>query len=243
MNEPSTNIANTRLEQAREAAKLGHYAQALEGFQWFWDHALEHAPSMSGVRGSFFLADWWALARDYAPAKQMLEDLCDQVERELLTTPTRELLGDLSSLTQRFEQPQRFVEALRAIEPHWDALELKPHNHFWTDIARAQDWALLRRLPPSPIVEIELVVEVYEVGCDYWRRRDHLQDVSWELLMNEQAICNTNDLLAALIAADMPELQRELCEQIAPLEYDWWIEATIKAARGYGRLDLMDVLE
>lgn len=241
MSEPSANIAKARLEQAREATKLGHYAQALDGFQWFWDHALEHAPSMSGVRASFFLADWWKLASAYAPAMQALEACCDQVEHALLAAPTRDLLIDLSSLTQRFDQPQRFVDALRAIEPHWDALGLKPHNHFWPDIARAQDWPLFRQLPPSVAVEVELAVEVYEVGCEYWRRRDYLQDVSWELLMNEQAIRNTDELLAALIDAQMLDLQRELCEQVAQLEHQWWIEATIKTVRGYGRLDLIDV--
>lgn len=241
MNASLPNIAQERLTQAREDAEQGRYAEALEGFQWFWEHALEHAPSMSGVRTSFFLADWWSLAEVYAPAMQALEACCDQVERELLGSPTRELLGELSSLTERLGQPQRFASSLRTLDAYWDELELTPHNHFWGTLAIAHDWALIRRLPPSPQVELELAVEIYQLGCNYWRRRDP-HDVPWESLMTEQAIRSTTKLLDTLINAQLLEQQRELCEHIAQLEHDWWIDAMIQAVRGYERQDLLDIL-
>lgn len=242
MNEPSIQHAAARLEQAREDAKQGRYAEALDGFQWFWDHALEHDLEMVGVRGSYLLGYWSELARDYSPAMQALYATCDKLEQALLATPDLQLLGDLSSITTLVEQPQRFVDVLYKLEAHWDELELRPHNHFWQPIADVSDWALFQTLPPSVSVELELAVESYELSREYMALV--LPDLeSWEQGMRASISAQSTRLLAALIDAALPDLQRELCEQIAQLGHQWWIEATIEAARGYGRQDLIDVLE
>ncbi|NCT84705.1 MAG: hypothetical protein GXC94_16280 [Comamonadaceae bacterium] len=56
------------LQAARRDALEGRLAEAAEKHLWFHEHVLERQPSMMGVRLSFALADWVALARRYPPA-------------------------------------------------------------------------------------------------------------------------------------------------------------------------------
>ena len=60
------------LNRARTAAAAGRHADALRDLLWFHEHALEHQPSLYGVRLSFALGAWKDLATIYPPAMQAL---------------------------------------------------------------------------------------------------------------------------------------------------------------------------
>ncbi|MFT7772417.1 hypothetical protein [Roseateles sp.] len=60
------------LQAARRDASEGRLAEAAEKHLWFHEHVLEREPSMRGVRLSFALADWVALARRYPAAMAQL---------------------------------------------------------------------------------------------------------------------------------------------------------------------------
>lgn len=68
---PDTS-AQQVLRDAREDASAGRLAEAAEKHLWFHEHVLERRPSMVGVRLSFALHDWVALARRYPPAMAQL---------------------------------------------------------------------------------------------------------------------------------------------------------------------------
>src|SRR5712691_4761867 len=46
------------LRDARDAARRGAHAEALEKYLWFHHHALEHRPSLTGVRLSYAISEW-----------------------------------------------------------------------------------------------------------------------------------------------------------------------------------------
>ncbi len=60
------------LTRARTAAAAGRHAEALRDLLWFHEHALDHQPSLYGVRLSFALGAWKELADTYPPAKRAL---------------------------------------------------------------------------------------------------------------------------------------------------------------------------
>jgi len=62
------------LDSARDNARNGRHAEALEDFIWFHDNALKHAPNLRGVRSSFALLYWHDLARGYPPAGAALHE-------------------------------------------------------------------------------------------------------------------------------------------------------------------------
>jgi|GEM_PF-1496672 len=68
---PDTS-AQQVLRDARQDAAEGRLAEAAEKHLWFHEHVLERRPSMVGVRLSFALNDWVALARRYPPAMTQL---------------------------------------------------------------------------------------------------------------------------------------------------------------------------
>ncbi|HEY1130986.1 MAG TPA: hypothetical protein VGF12_16385 [Roseateles sp.] len=68
---PATS-ARQVLQDARQDAAAGRLAEAAEKHLWFHEHVLEREPSMVGVRLSFALHDWVALARRYPPAMAQL---------------------------------------------------------------------------------------------------------------------------------------------------------------------------
>ena len=51
------------LDYARKLHDEGRHQEALERYVWFHDNALDHAPSMYGVRLSFALSDWENLGK------------------------------------------------------------------------------------------------------------------------------------------------------------------------------------
>ena len=64
-----------RLTAGESATREGRYADALREFIWFHDHALEHRPSLYGVRLSFALASWMDLAKFFPEARTELESI------------------------------------------------------------------------------------------------------------------------------------------------------------------------
>jgi hypothetical protein len=65
------------LMAAREDASAGRLADAAEKHLWFHEHVLEREPSMVGVRLSFAMHDWAALAHRYPPAMAQLTAVRD----------------------------------------------------------------------------------------------------------------------------------------------------------------------
>ena len=69
--------------QAREDAKNGRYAEALQGYQWYHDNALQIDPNLRGVRLSFALSDWKQLGDIYPPALAALHATLERNEQQL----------------------------------------------------------------------------------------------------------------------------------------------------------------
>ena len=66
VNEPANDM-QVYLNETQELVRQQRYAEALERFLWFHDHALEHNPGMAGVRLSFALSYWKNLGDVYPP--------------------------------------------------------------------------------------------------------------------------------------------------------------------------------
>jgi len=61
------------LNQAENDARAGRYADALAKHVWFHENVLKFDPAMYGVRLSFALSSWKALADSYPPALEKLK--------------------------------------------------------------------------------------------------------------------------------------------------------------------------
>lgn len=75
--------ANERLDKARADVQAGRYEEALRGYIWFHDHALEERRSLYGVRLSYALDEWVELGRLYPPAMHELKAKRDEKSAQL----------------------------------------------------------------------------------------------------------------------------------------------------------------
>ncbi len=71
------------LQKTKQLVRQHKDKEALERFIWFHEHALEHEPSMSGVRLSFALSAWRDLGEVYPPAKKALLDTRDRATLQI----------------------------------------------------------------------------------------------------------------------------------------------------------------
>lgn len=69
---------DARLTLASELTRAGRYDEAITEHVWLWEHMLEHAPSMYGVRKSFFARDLTTLVNAYAPARAAISAMRDR---------------------------------------------------------------------------------------------------------------------------------------------------------------------
>lgn len=143
--------AGARLAAARLAANEGRHEEALREYQWFHAHALDESRSWYGVRLSYALIEWADLGRQYAPARQALEELRGHKTALLLAGQgDRQLFHEVEAihdaLGERGHTHRLFVE-LEKLAPE---LAKSCADHALTAIIEAGDFALAERLLPEP---------------------------------------------------------------------------------------------
>src|SRR3954468_1636881 len=107
---------SARLQRGQEAAAAGRYEDALRDYIWFHEHALEHEPSLYGVRLSFALWYWIELPDDYPGARTALKRIRDEKTTRLLNGDTnRDLFPDVQSINERLENDEATYELFTAL--------------------------------------------------------------------------------------------------------------------------------
>lgn len=105
------------LQETRRITKAGQYEEALGRQVWFHYHALEHQPSMAGVRLSFALSDWVRLGKKYPPALEKLKAIRDEKEALIKNGEgSFELFHDVSSINRELKEDQRTLTLFKEVE-------------------------------------------------------------------------------------------------------------------------------
>jgi hypothetical protein len=140
-----------RLQRGQEAAAAGRYEAALRDYIWFHEHALEHRPSLYGVRLSFALWYWMELAKEYPKARSALERIRDEkTERLLNGEATRDLFHDVESINESLESDQATYELFAAIEKANPEFASLCADLAMAAIVKAKDFKMARHYVPSP---------------------------------------------------------------------------------------------
>src|SRR6188508_1708481 len=99
------------LHSAARDTRAGSHAQALAKFLWFHNNALRHRPSLGGVRLSFALSYWTALASVYPPARGAFIRTRDEAEAAFRRDPSSlELFHDLAFFNERLGDGARTAD-------------------------------------------------------------------------------------------------------------------------------------
>ena len=105
-------------DEANNLTQRGRYEEALQRYLWYYNHALEYEPSMSGVRLSFLLSDWTELARRYPKAKNALVEIRDHDAQEFMEGRGYfALFMDLNAVNGYLQEDDATIEVFK----HMDA--------------------------------------------------------------------------------------------------------------------------
>ncbi len=104
------------LSTTRQLTRAGEYAEALERHIWFHENVLDHQPSMYGVRLSFALSNWNALADKYPPAMEALLELRDNTEAAVRESGDFEMFHDLYALNRQLDNVQNTIEVFEYLD-------------------------------------------------------------------------------------------------------------------------------
>src|SRR5262249_31057731 len=115
-----TNDPRQILREARNAARRGAHAEALEKYLWFHHHALEHDSALAGVRLSYAVSEWVELSKVYPPALEALESLQS---------------GTLTSLRRRSNDRKQFHD-FASINEHLGRFDLT--SDLFSEVAESE---------------------------------------------------------------------------------------------------------
>lgn len=140
-----------RLQRGQEAAAAGRYEEALRDYIWFHEHALEHEPSLYGVRLSFALWYWMELASEYPQARAALKRIRDEKTARVLGGEThRDLFHDVGSINEKLENEEATYELFAALDKAKPDFAAVCADLAMPAIVKAEDFEMARRYAPSP---------------------------------------------------------------------------------------------
>jgi len=105
------------LRDTEALIKQGEYEKALERTLWFHDNALEHEPSMSGVRLSFAMGDWMDLAEKYPPALKAMQKVRDEKTLKLKSGEGNfNLFMDVNAFNRTLKEEDKTIALFRLLD-------------------------------------------------------------------------------------------------------------------------------
>lgn len=105
------------LTDTQKMVSQGKYEEALKRHIWFHKHALEHRPSMYGVRLSFALSYWKSLGEVYPPAKKALVDIRDRKTRQIENgSGNFPLFHDVTSINRTLREGNKTIKLFEYLD-------------------------------------------------------------------------------------------------------------------------------
>lgn len=143
------------LLSARQAGLEGNHEEALRGFIWFHEHALEHDPAYYGVRLSFALGFWLELGEVYPKAIDALKEIRDNKTQILLMgNGDRELFHDVEAINESLEEGSSTYELFKQMVVASPALAQDCAELAMRAIVKCGDYSLAHQYMGDPYENI-----------------------------------------------------------------------------------------
>lgn len=147
-----TNPVRLRMEEARSLLEAGDLEAATVDYLWLWSHALEHAPSLKGVRLSYLAREAGELCEQHPPARAAFASLRDAIPTPPHDLPPggptfsdwvtlHEIIDERQTVLRWFDETSAPIGLRAAIDLEGCIAEL---------LVAGDRWAQLSRLYPDP---------------------------------------------------------------------------------------------
>lgn len=150
------------LMDTKEMVKAGKNQEALERHVWFHEHVLEKEPAMSGVRLSFALADWKALANVYPPALTELRATRDRAVSLIKSDGGNpRLFADVKALNRTLSEPDKTIEVFEMLLAKYPESARSNWHYAKDEIFTAKRYDIVRKFVGNPVREYTMLVSNY----------------------------------------------------------------------------------
>ena len=149
---PSQPDPRAILREAEDDARHHRYAAALAKHLWFHHNALRYAPSLSGFRVSFALADWRDLGEAYPPALVALrQERDDAIARFRQETPGGlQDFHDFVAINDILNERTRTIAVFKVLDQRNAAAAAQVFTVARESLVRAKEYVLCGKyLKPS----------------------------------------------------------------------------------------------
>lgn len=104
------------MEDTDDLINMGEYEEALERTIWFHNHSIEHQKSISAVRLSFAIHDWYDFGTKYPPAMDALIKVRDEKTKTILSGfGTYDLFDDVSAINGVLSEDAKTISLFKKI--------------------------------------------------------------------------------------------------------------------------------
>jgi len=162
------------LQEARDDAAAGRYADALDKQLWFHNEALKIERGFGGVRLSFALAQWRNLGRDYPPALDALKNVRDQASIEVRTARRPfDAFHDLSSINSVLGEEARTAELFAWLDANRPEVAKQTYSVAQNSLIATRNYALCGKYL-SGAAETDRIVAMHRLNRGMASRDERL---------------------------------------------------------------------
>ena len=180
------DILNT-LRDAQLAHKAGDFINALNFYEFFFNHALDDDPyALYGVRLSYCLDGWGELALIFPGAKQRLEQKQNELLNHYLSQKNVEVFHDyycVSKVLNKHKEALNTFCELFSTQPKSAERLVK---YVWDDLIVAKKWQVCSDLLTQPSQKIDELFAIYDEA-----QKLKLSNASFDKVEFEHHLINT----------------------------------------------------
>lgn len=205
------------LEDAQLAHKAGDFVNALKFYEHFFDHALDDDPyALYGVRLSYCLDGWSALAKEFVGAKNRLQEKQHEALTAYHANKQPETFHDYYAISQSLDDTAEAVQAFLQINEDSHKSAARLIKFVWPDLVAGEHWSVCNQFLEDPVQKMD---ECFAVFDEASRLRDadaSFANEAFEQHILQELINGVNELLLVLRynnrVDDVEAMQRKFYE-------------------------------
>jgi len=158
--------AEISLSDARAAVRDANFAEALERYDYFFEHATAENPYLAGVRLSYCLFEWAELANDYPPALEALQVKKSNARKRFAETGDARAFHDLVSICRVMGADHEAVRLFTDTHVSDRKLASKIVRLIWDDLVAAGQWEICGAYLPRWQDKYRRALEIFDMDMD-----------------------------------------------------------------------------
>lgn len=229
-------------QEATDAMNQGRFEESLQRHLWYHIHALEYDPAQSGVRLSFWLADWMELGRRYPKAKQALLDIRDENTRKLAEGRGHsQLFSDVASINGYLQDEEASYALFKTIQQKDPALATQCYFYVESLLVKKGEYELCMQYMGDPQRRFESNRSAWEIEKRMHQRQANLPvptnmpsgifrrpDMMREA--DKRFVRNMNQLIEILVGAGHKDEAEKIRDQALALVDDPALKSSVEDA-------------